>query len=261
MKTLHRSVGKPDLGGESLPTVFTSFASHDITIRRAEVSIIAGIPGAGKSTLALAMALRMKVPTLYVCADTNAHTMAMRLYSMIAGVTQKEADKIIAADPESARTVLAKTKHIYWVFDANPHLKDIDEEMNAFEELTGEMPALVVIDNLIDTTGGGGIEFAAMIDTLQTFKLFARESNSAFLVLHHTKESYEGNPCQPMSAVQGMVNQTPAVILTVAQNGGGLLGVAAVKNRYGGADRTGLSPIFLQFNPEYMYIADLEDRR
>lgn len=262
MKTLYRSIGKPDLGGEPLPPVFKSFASTNIAVRRAEVTMIAGIPGAGKSTLALAMALRMQVPTLYVCADTNAHTMAMRLYSMIAGVSQKEADKILSEQPEQAKNVLSKTKHIYWVFDANPSLDDIYDEVNAFEELTGETPALIVVDNLIDTAStGGGIEFGAMIETLQAFKLFARESNAAVVVLHHTKESFEGTPCQPMAAVQGMVNQTPAVILTVGQTGGGLLGVAAVKNRYGNADRTGNNPVFLQFNPEYMYIADIEERR
>ena len=57
MKTLSRAVGRPDIGGEALPTVFRTFEANQITLRRAEVSMIAGTPGAGKSTLALALAL------------------------------------------------------------------------------------------------------------------------------------------------------------------------------------------------------------
>lgn len=261
MKTLFRSVGKADLGGEPLPPVFRTFAANNIAFRRGEVSMVAGIPGAGKSTLALALALRMQHPTLYVCADTNAHTMAMRLYSMIQGVSQKEAEKALTEQPETVKQRLALTNHIFWSFEASPSLEDIHHEVLAFEELTGEPPAVIVVDNLVDMTGGGGEQFAAMQETLQALKMFARENNAAVIVLHHTKESYSGEPCQPMSAVQGMVNQTPAVILTVGQTTNGMLGVAAVKNRYGKADRTGGSPVWLQFNPEYMYIADVEERR
>ena len=56
MKTLSRSVGRPDIGGEPMPTVFRTFETNQIVIRRSEVSVIAGTPGAGKSTLALALA-------------------------------------------------------------------------------------------------------------------------------------------------------------------------------------------------------------
>lgn len=258
MKTLFRSVGKSDIGGEPLPPVFKTFAKNNITFRRGEVSMIAAIPGAGKSTLALALALRMQQPTLYVCADTNAHTMAMRIYSMISGVSQNEAEKVLTETPDVVKSKLQATGHIFWSFDSSPSLEDLDQEVNAFEEVMGEPPAVIVIDNLIDMTGGGGEQFAAMQETLQAFKMFARENNAALIVLHHTKESYNGDPCQPMSAVQGMVSQTPAMILTIGQTTNGMMGVAAVKNRYGRADRTGMTPVWLSFNPEFMYIADLK---
>jgi predicted ATP-dependent serine protease len=258
MKTLFRSVGKSDIGGEPLPPVFKTFAKNNITFRRGEVSMIAAIPGAGKSTLALALALRMQQPTLYVCADTNAHTMAMRIYSMISGVSQNEAEKILTETPDVVKGKLQATGHIFWCFDSSPSLEDLDQEVNAFEEVMGEPPAVIIIDNLIDMTGGGGEQFAAMQETLQAFKMFARENNAALIVLHHTKESYNGDPCQPMSSVQGMVSQTPAMILTIGQTTNGMMGVAAVKNRYGRADRTGMTPVWLSFNPEFMYIADLK---
>jgi replicative DNA helicase len=134
MKTLSRSVGRPDIGGEPLPPVFRTFDNNQIILRRAEVSMIAGTPGAGKSTLALALALRARIPTLYLSADTNAHTMAMRLYSMITGVSQSEAEKVISEDPVGARERLALASHIYWSFDSNPSLGDIDDEVTAVED-------------------------------------------------------------------------------------------------------------------------------
>jgi hypothetical protein len=57
-----------------------------------------------------------------------------------------------------------------------------------------------------------------------------------------------------------MVNQLPALILTVGQTPHGMLGVAAVKNRYGKADPSGNTPVWLQFNGEFMFIADVEMR-
>jgi len=68
MKTLRRSIGRPEVGGEPLPPAFQVFQLHGIVLRRAEVSVIAGTPGAGKSTLALHIAARLKQPTLYFSA-------------------------------------------------------------------------------------------------------------------------------------------------------------------------------------------------
>lgn len=260
MKTLGRAVGKPDIGGEPLPTVFNTFAQNNIVIRRSEVSMIAGAPGAGKSTVALAIALRSQVPTLYVSADTNAHTMAMRLYSMITGKSQRESEVILSEKPEEAKQVLGMTSHIFWSFDSSPNLDDLDQEVSAFEEIWGESPTLIVVDNLMDVAMDGGEEFGGMRAAMKELKFLARDTNAALLVLHHTKESYNGDPCPPRAAVQGMVNQLPALILTLGLTVNGMLGVASVKNRYGKADPSGASPVWLQFNGEYMYISDTEVR-
>jgi predicted ATP-dependent serine protease len=260
MKTLTRSVGRPEIGGEPLPSVFRAFENNQVTLRRSELSMIAGEPGAGKSTLALAMALRMRVPTLYLSADTNAHTMAMRLYSMLTGESQSEAEKIIANDPEGAKQKLALANHIYWSFDSSPNLGDLDDEVTAIEEMLGRPPELIVVDNLMDVSMDGGEEFSGMRGAMKELKFLARDTNAAVLVLHHTKESYNSDPCPPRASVQGMVNQLPALILTVGQQTG-LMGVASVKNRYGKADPGGNSPVWLNFNPEYMYLADLEEVR
>jgi hypothetical protein len=137
MRTLARAVGSKDIGGEPLPTVFRTFDVNKIIIRRAEVSMIAGTPGAGKSTLALAIALRTKVPTLYISADTNAHTMAMRLLSMISGQSQSVAEQMLIENVDDSRKEINENSgHIFWSFESAPSLVDLDLEVSAFEELT-----------------------------------------------------------------------------------------------------------------------------
>ena len=261
MRTLARAVGSADIGGEPLPSVFRTFDANKIVIRRAEVSMIAGTPGAGKSTLALAVALRAKVPTLYVSADTNAHTMAMRLLSMITSKPQNEAEQMLTNDVEGSRKIINDSSgHIFWSFESAPSLADLDQEVLAFEELWGCAPTLIVVDNLMDISNDGGEEFAGMRSTIKELKYLARDTNSAVLVLHHTKESYPGNPCQPRSALQGMVAQLPALICTVGSNSPGYIAVSPVKNRYGKADPSGDTYLWLQFNPEIMDVSDIPDR-
>ena len=261
MRTLARAVGSKDIGGEPLPSVFRTFEVNKVIIRRAEVSMIAGTPGAGKSTLALAMALRAKVPTLYVSADTNAHTMAMRLLSMITGKPQSEAEVLLNDDVIGSRRIINDSSgHIFWSFESAPSLADLDQEVMAFEELWGCAPTLIVVDNLMDIANDGGEEFAGMRSTIKELKYLARDTNAAVLVLHHTKESYSGNPCQPRSALQGMVAQLPALICTVGTNAPGYIAVAPVKNRYGKADPSGDTAFWLQFNPEVMDVSDIPER-
>ena len=261
MRTLARAVGSVDIGGEPLPSVFRTFDANKVVIRRSEISMIAGTPGAGKSTLALAIALRAKVPTLYISADTNAHTMAMRLLSMIINKPQSEAEMLLIDDVENSRKVINNSSgHIFWSFESAPTLTDIDQEVEAFEELWGCAPTLIVIDNLMDIANDGGEEFAAMRSTIKELKYLARDTNAAVLLLHHTKESYVGNPCQPRSALQGMVAQLPALICTVGTNAPGFIAVAPVKNRYGKADPTGDTAFWLQFNPEIMDVSDIPER-
>ena len=259
MRTLARAVGSKDIGGEPLPSVFRTFDVNKIVIRRAEVSMIAGTPGAGKSTLALAIALRSKVPTLYISADTNAHTMAMRLLSMISGQPQSMAEQMLIENvDESRKTINDNSGHIFWSFESAPTLSDLDMEVSAFEELWGCPPTLIVLDNLMDVATDGGEEFASMRAIMKELKYLARATNAAIVVLHHTSEAVPGNPCQPRSAIQGKVSQLPALICTLGTVGTSM-GVASVKNRYGRADANGSLMTWLAFNPEYMYIEDIPE--
>ena len=126
----------------------------------------------------------------------------------------------------------------------------------SFEEVHGENPHLIVLDNLIDITDGGGEEWSSMRQTMKEIKFLARDTNAAVLILHHTSEAFDSNPCPPRAAIQGKVSQLPALICTIGQTTNGMMGVAPVKNRYGKANASGNEPVYLSFNPEFMYLAD-----
>lgn len=260
MKTLRRSISKPEVGGEPLPPTFQAFQREGIILRRAEVTVIAGTPGAGKSSIALHIAARLKQPTLYFSADTNAHTMAMRLVAMRSKINQSVAEQILKTDPTKAGEILKEYNHLYWSFEPSPTLKDLDEEVSAFETMWGRSPTLIVVDNLMDIAIDGHEEFAGMRAVMKELKYLARDTNACVLVLHHTKEGAPGFPCQPRSALQGMVSQIPAMVLTVGQMMQGsdvYLCIAPVKNRYGKADHTGNTYISLSFEPGSMYLEDV----
>jgi len=109
MRTLDRAVRSLDKGGAALHLPFRSWADKHISIRRGEVSMIAGPPGAGKSTVALALALKTQVPTLYASADSHESTMAIRSVSMITGLPQSEVESRMMMDVDWASGLLKHT--------------------------------------------------------------------------------------------------------------------------------------------------------
>jgi hypothetical protein len=247
----------PGEGGASLPPVFSAFVEKQISIRRAEVTMIAGQPGSGKSTLATKIALDSGVGTLYFSADTHSHTMALRLLAMITKRDQAEVEPAMDADPAWASSVLQRAEHIRWCFEPAPTLQDIEEEINCYREVVGADPELVVVDNLIDVTFDSGDEFSSLRALMRELKWWARDTGAAVLALHHMSEAYGADPCPPRAAIHGKVSQTPALILTVGSNMEGFLGVAPVKNRYGPASAAANIVAWLGYSPASMLLQDV----
>jgi len=138
MRLLSRAIRTASAGGATLPTVWRSLLEQQIAFRRGEVSMIAGPPGAGKSTLALSLAVHVQVPTLYISADTHSHTMSLRLLAMLTGRTQAEVEPMMEADREWAAQMLKPADHIMWEFDSAPTLKDVEDAILASRERLGK---------------------------------------------------------------------------------------------------------------------------
>lgn len=247
-----------------VPNMWPSLAERQVAIRRGEVSIVAGMPGAGKSTFALALALRAKCPTLYFSADTHAHTMALRTLAAVTGRDQAQIEPVMETHPQWVSETLKAASHIRWCFDSAPTMQSMRLEIEAYEELYGNTPDLIVIDNLMDVINGEADAWQGMKNLLLSMKDAAREHDTAFVVLHHTSESFEvggrGTPTPPLRALQGKVGPTPALVLTVSNHDPGVMYVTPVKNRYGAMWPSGEQPTWLGYTPASMQVFDPSER-
>jgi predicted ATP-dependent serine protease len=208
----------------------------------------AGPPGAGKTYMALIAAVRMKVPTLYVSADSDEDTMAARLG---AAITKHDVYTVAETISHGLFTEeygpVVGDLPIRFAFDpSEPSIADIANALEAWIEVQGEPPHLVVIDNLMNMAGEGGNEFELMRRNCKDLQWLARKSKACVLVLHHTSEGDEKYliSAPPRSAIQYKVNQLPSLIMTMA-NDNGLMSFAVVKNRFGPQDPKALNPVLM----------------
>lgn len=258
MRSLHRAVQAVTKGGTPLPVPYRDFSKFGINLRRSEVTMIVGQPGAGKSTVALDMAMKMKVPTLYFSMDSGEDTMGIRTLSMITGESTSVVEQRLEQMPDRAAALIKQhADHIKWVFDAET-LWDLEEEVDIYRELMGSNPLMVVIDNATDLAHESGDEYSSLRSLMREVKRWSRELSAAFVVLHHTSEGYDGNPCPPLRSVHGKVSQKPATVLSIGDASGGFLPIAPVKNRNGFQDRTGGTAVYLRYDPSVMMLKDAD---
>ena len=258
MKSLVRNAGRRERAGTCVPLPFDSLTRLGVQIRQSELTMIAGQPGSGKSSLALSIAVHSTVPTLYVCADTSEQTMRTRIAAMQTGLRLSEAEERMFTDVEWARGLFTSTEHIAWSFDATPSLEGVAEEVAAYDEVHGTTPSLIIVDNLIDVAVEGNDEWGGLRKTAKRLKDLARETESAVVGLHHTSEAINTiGIAPPRSALQGKIAQLPALILTLEADGNSnTLGVAVTKNRFGKANAAGTFGVYLEFDAGRMQISD-----
>jgi len=260
MRSLHRALRQGVMeGGGPLPTVFPSLAGAGFHFRRGELAIVAAEPGAGKSSFALHLAKHVRVPTLYVSADSDARTQMARLLASETGRTTKQCEDILV-DPQqrewAAGHLTRAAAHIAWGFDSSPTLEAVEEEVDAFITKFGEAPALLVLDNASDIVAYEGDEWQSLRALMRDMKFWARRYDMCVIALHHTSEAAKGQPCQPRSALHGKVAQVPALILNLASSDEGWMWAAPVKNRHGKANKEGTWHVSWQFFPESMAFSD-----
>jgi hypothetical protein len=162
-------------------------------------------------------------------------------------------------NPEWAGGILKEhAGHIKWMFDASPTLGDLEDEINVYRETMGDNPTLIVVDNAVDVTHDSGDEFSSLRSLMREVKWWARDTSAAFLILHHTSEQYEGSPCPPRAALHGKIAQVPSLVMTLSSAQPGMMAAAAVKNRYGPADATGRTAVWMEYAPTTMTLKDFD---
>lgn len=255
--SLRQAVRLQEGGGDPLPVGFATLEHAGIRPRRGQITMFYGYPGSGKTALALAWAVRMKVPTLFFSLDTDPKTMYLRQLAMATRRDQGDIEKADRAGEDFSAVDLGS---IRYSFLPDPDPGGVDNEFSAYIEVHGEAPALVIVDNLLNVTSGDENEWSGMRAVMKVFHALSRYSGAAVWILHHASESTRDKPCPPRSAIQGKVSQLPSLILSVGQRtnyrGEVEMGVAKVKDRHGPADPSGDTVTWLSADLAAMQIFD-----
>lgn len=151
-------------------------------------------------------------------------------------------------------------------YNPSPTLTHIERQLQAYEELYGDYPELVVIDNALDVVMEGSDEDQSQsLDALMAWLHdMARTTEACVIVLHHVTGPYnDANQPIPLSGVKGQIGRVPELILTLHKEVGeygyeDLLKVSTVKNRGQKADPSGQDFAELTFDGYHMQIKDPE---
>lgn len=228
--------------GNLLPTVFPTLHDFGIRPRMGTCTMLAATPASGKTYLALKWLKEMGLPTLYFSADADEATIVERMCSILTGSDTDEVAKDLRS-PEGKEyysdLLMDETPSMRFVFTPDPTYDELVLELMAYNELTGDYPKVVAIDNLMNLVGENENEWGAMRDHTKAVKNLIRTTGAAFFVLHHMSEDVKDPSVPaPRKAIQGKVSQLPEVILSLARCGEELR-IATVKNRFGDQSPSG----------------------
>jgi hypothetical protein len=197
-----------------------------------------------------------RVPTLYFSADSDVTTFSIRAGAMAThGLSTGEVEeRLLRKDPEILRSIDEATKHIWVCFDSTPDGHDIQNELDAYAMVTGDYPALIVVDNLMDIQTGGFEERQGQDAVLSFLKQLATRTSAAVVVLCHVVATgwevdgsgkrqqvdyASGKVPIPLSGLMNKIDKRPRLILTIYEMDENGLGVCVVKNNNGRRDAEG----------------------
>ncbi|OIR43182.1 hypothetical protein BJP06_06270 [Corynebacterium sp. NML120713] len=267
MLSLVQSAAVRGSAGEALPTVWQSLTDAGTVFRRGQLCLVAAGPGVGKSAFVLSYALQSRVSTLYFSADSDAYVQLSRSLAILGGLTMSEAGEL-ALNPDYKRIqAITEGTHVRFDYNSSPTLGSITEQVHAYNEMYGDYPELIVVDNALDVEAGDAEDQAQSLDELMGWLHdLARTTEACVVVLHHVTGPYNDSASPiPLSGVKGQIGRVPELILTlhksVAEHGGGdELRVSTVKNRGFRADPSGATFVPLAFDGFRMSIKDVQEK-
>jgi hypothetical protein len=246
VQTLLRQIRRPLIGGEEMPVVFEQLANIGANARRGEIMMIVGQPAAGKSAVALWLALQWVAKHgergIYWSADAAPFVAAARTAAALGAGKYRDVEQMLRDKNPRALAPLEQVSRagLEWCFDAYIDSSSLQLNMDAFLEKWGKHPDFVIIDNLTDVdTGREGDEFSSLRGMMRDLNFMARRSRAAMVALHHTSEAEKEDPLPPRKAVHGKVSVKPTVMIGTARGEGDTKPMGPLKNRYGFEDKSG----------------------
>ncbi|MGW6624246.1 AAA family ATPase [Nocardia sp. NPDC055002] len=252
--------------GEPLPPVWDTLEQRGTRFLRGQFSLTCGGPGTGKSAFMLTYAVKSRVPTLYFSADSDAFTQLSRMISIETGWSLARSTAAVRdMDLGDAKHLLADIP-IRFNYSASPSLDQIEAAMMSYDEVYGDFPSLVVVDNITNVRSGTDSDddpFSGLESLSDYLHDMGRETSAHVAGLHHVTGGFnDANKPIPLSGVKGQVTRVPEMVLTLhriaSEFGSDTLGVSTVKQRGGKADASGQDFAELEFIGDTMTIRDFE---
>ncbi len=245
MKSLARVIASRAAVGDPLPIDIPQVQTAGLKIRRGQQLMIAAPPNGGKTLLGQYLAIRWaryyNLKVMYFSADTDERTMAYRALSNMLNQRQVESERQIEAEEQAAFDLLQELHNIRWSFVTDLTTEHIEQEVEAFADLFGDYPDVVIVDNVMNVMveGKGDDEWGSMRECMKFLHFLSRQINCATLALHHIREEDRLNPLYPAARrfITGKIAQVPEQIWSLSYDpNSSELRLAAVKNRNGKSD-------------------------
>lgn len=262
MRSLHRAVRQGMEEVKPLPAPFKAWERAGALLYPGAVSLVAGGPGSMKTITALNVVNNLRVPTMYVSNDSTQFTIIDRVFSLLTDSESIVNRPLLNNAPEKAAAALKAWEKIQFDFDSKPSVEDMVINCEAFFEIHGAYPKLMVLDILMNVDHDGVAE-QNYWKLMPELKEMASDMKMSLMGIHHTSENAKGEPCPPQSAIMGKANQLPELIITqtpMRYPDGKKIAYAVVKNRNGDSDVSGKTYFELPVEPAKFKILDvLED--
>ena len=255
--------------GAALPSPYPSLEVAKALLRFGATSMIAGTPGSFKSVDALNMCefwARQGIGSLYIAADSDEFTVANRLSGIITGESMESIErKLVTGDTALIAPYAAALKTLKGVeFEYEQmNIDGVQQRIKAYEQVYGQYPPVVFIDNLIDFVDSPD-DFGGMLVFIRDLNAIAAQTRSHICVLHHAKlrdgnarKADDGRPPADWE-IQGKVTQLSRLVITLTANGLDL-NKAVVKNTLGPQHRDASEWTTYRVEPS-MRVIDLDNR-
>lgn len=209
-----------------------------VVFRRSQFSMVAAAPTVGKSLFATNLALRTKVPTLFLSADSDAWTVRTRACSILTGIPLNTVEQHLNAEDDSwgdwFSAQLQSVDHVDWCYQSDIDTEFIALRLKAYEEVRGYSPELIIVDNLGNTVADQANEYAELRGTCRELQAIARIEQAHVMALHHVIGNKEdGYQEIGLGDLLGKLGKIPEVVLGLNRSSASALNVHVAKNRGG----------------------------